>query len=198
MARIRCDQCKTVSATTKGYCPECGAIFVPPYAIVGDDNQVRFSTVRDDMGQGKERKLLIKKAGAADEATETAVEEEAAPERTLADLAGGYHAPSGSAVAATPVGAPVAMMAGPVGETAFPGFALMLTLTTVVGWVTMLGGPVAAAMVYRKTHIDLAVIWSIVGFFAGLLCLVAAGAGQVLVSMETQLRSLRAGAARAE
>jgi hypothetical protein len=195
MPRIRCDQCKTVSATTKGYCPECGAIFVPPYAIVEDNNQVRYSTVREDMGQGKERKLLLKKSGAPEGAAETAEpEEEAAPERTLADLAG-YRAPAATAM---PMGAPVAMAAMPVGETAFPGFALLLTMTSVLGWVTMLGGPVAAAMIYRQTHLDLAIIWSLVGFFTGMFCLVAAGAGQVLVSMETQLRSLRAGAARAE
>lgn len=196
MPRIRCDQCKTVSATTKGYCPECGAIFVPPYAIVADDNQVRYSTVREDMGQGKERKLLIKKAGPADDATETAPEEVAPPERTLADLSGGYQpAPSAAPVA---MGAPVAMAAVPVGETAFPGFALLLTLTSIIGWATLLGGPVAAAMLFRKTAMDQAVIWALVGFFTGLLCLVVAGAGQVIVSMETQLRSLRAGAARAE
>jgi hypothetical protein len=193
MARIRCDQCKNVSATSKGYCPECGAIFVPPYAIVGDDNQVRYSTVRDDMGQGKERKLLIKKTEPAGAATETAPVEEAPLERTLADLAGGY-----SASAQATHAAPVAMAAGPVGDTAFPGFALLLTLTSMIGWATMLGGPVAAAMIYRSTRIDLAVIWALIGFFMGLFCLVAAGAGQVMVSMETQLRSLRAGAARAE
>jgi hypothetical protein len=195
MPRIRCDQCKTVSATSKGYCPECGAIFVPPYAIVEDNNQVRFSTVREDMGQGKERKLLLKKSGPASDSAETAPEEEAPPERTLADLAGGYSAP---AAAIPQAGAPVTMVAGPVGESAFPGFSLLLTLVSTIGWVTMLGGPVAAAMIYRSSRMDLAIIWSLVGLFVGLLCLVAAGAGQVLVSMDTQLRSLRAGAARTE
>ena len=190
MSKIRCDQCKTVSATAKGYCPECGAIFVPPYAIVGDTGQVSFSTVRDDLGQGKERKLLIKKAGAAGTAeAETVDEEEVAPERTLADLA--------SSRSRSEAGAPVAMMAVPAGETAFPGFALLLTLTSVIGWVTMLGGPVAAAMVYRESHTDLAVIWALIGFFVGLGCLIAGGAGQVMVAMETHLRGLRA-AGRAE
>ncbi|MBC7543711.1 MAG: hypothetical protein H7338_13370 [Candidatus Sericytochromatia bacterium] len=180
MAKIRCDQCKAVSSTSKGYCPECGAIFVPPYAIIGEDEQVRFSTVRDDMGQGKERKLLIKKSGGAATAEPDIDIAEAPAERTLADLA-----PSS--------GRPVPMMSVPVGETAFPGFALLLTLLAVIGWVTLLGGPLAAAMIYRSTHIDLAVIWSLVGFFVGLVCLVLAGAGQVMVAMETHLRGLRSG-----
>lgn len=179
MAKIRCDQCQTISATNKGYCPDCGAIFVPPYAIVEDNGTVRYAPVREDIGQGKERKLLLKKK---DDATngETATAEAPAAtdyrveERTLADLAS----------------AP-AVVTLPAGEEAFPGFSLLLTLISVLGWLTLLGGPVGAAMAWRSTNMTWAVLGAIGGFFVGLLWLLLAGGGRVLLALEAHTRAVR-------
>lgn len=184
MPKIRCDQCQTISATTKGYCPECGAIFVPPYAMVDENGTVTFAQVREDIGQGKERKLLLKKkpeptpataaAGAGFAGAGTAAMAAPAPEeRTLADLQT----------------APVVML--PAGEDAFPGFGMLLTLVSLLGWLTMLGGPLAAVLLWRETNMPLAVGGAIAGFFLGILWLVLAGGGRVLLALENHARALR-------
>ena len=173
MPKIRCDQCKTVSETNKGFCPDCGAIFVPPFAIVGDDNQVKYSTVREDLGHGKERKLLLKKQ--PDPNAKPQIEEDdedvSGGELTLADL---------------PMHETGVM---PAGINAFPGFSMLMVLISILGWLTLVGAPLGAGMYRVQLGMPMTVGLAIGGFCLGLIFLVIAGAGQVLVQIEMNTRA---------
>lgn len=39
MAKIKCRECRSIADETETYCPECGAIFVPPFNYVDDEKK---------------------------------------------------------------------------------------------------------------------------------------------------------------
>jgi len=39
MAKIRCKECRMIADEHKEYCPECGAIFMPPFTYVDDEKK---------------------------------------------------------------------------------------------------------------------------------------------------------------
>lgn len=182
MPRIKCDQCQAISATDKGFCPECGAIFVPPYAMVDDSNRITYSAVRDDLGQGKKRKLLVKPAkeqNAAPAATTTA-------ERTQSEDAD-YDEAEGIAWEAPASGGGTIA----VGEERYPGLSLFLTFGQVAGWTVLAGGPVLFAVLYRTSQPTLAVVGASATFVLGLGLLAGMGMTRVMMDVEGHLRALR-------
>lgn len=179
MPRIKCDQCQAISATDKGFCPECGAIFVPPYAIVDDANRVTYSAVRDDLGQGKKRKLLVKptreKAAATDEAASAA--STAVSDEEAASVAWAAPEASGAVVS--------------VGEDRYPGLSLFLTFGQMAGWTVLAGGPVLFAILYRTSQPTLAAVGATATFALGLALLALMGMTRVMIDVESHLRALR-------